>query len=121
MERIVKRGSGWRLGWDATAPEYKGMVSGADWSLELTATEFQEFRRMVNQLANTLQQMAAELMDEEKITCELESELLWMSVEGYPHTYDLRFILRTGRRGEGAWPATAIAELVPALQTLQVF
>ena len=121
MERIVKSGSGWRIGWDPAAPEFKGLLSGADWSLELTAAEFHEFRRMVSQLANTLQHMATELMDEETITCESESELLWMSVAGYPWAYDLRFILQTGRRGEGAWPATAVSELVLAMQTLQVF
>jgi len=32
-----------------------------------------------------------------RISCEAESDLLWLQVEGYPHAYNLRLILNTGR------------------------
>jgi hypothetical protein len=69
---------------------------------------------MLGQLAQTMSQMASELMDEEKIACEAESDLLWMEVEGYPSAYTLRFILNTGRRCEGSWLAQAVPGLVQA-------
>ena len=68
-----------------------------------------------------MNQMASELMDEEKIACEAESDLLWMEVEGYPSAYSLRFILNTGRRGEGSWEAAAVPSLLQATQVLKVF
>jgi hypothetical protein len=121
MGRLLKSGSDWRIGWDADAPEFKGLLGGDHWAIELTELELQDFTRLLEQLSRTMQQMTTELMDEETITCEAESALLWLEVEGYPHTYSLRLILLTGRRGEGFWSAPAVAQLLPALQTLQAF
>lgn len=121
MTRHVKSGTGWRLGWDSDAPRFKGLVGGEVWSVELTEAEFKDFCRLVSQLSDTMTQMASELMDEEKITCEAESDRLWLEVSGYPHAYDLRFILLTDRRAEGGWPAEVVADVIRASQTLNVF
>ncbi|MBW4487572.1 MAG: DUF1818 family protein [Trichocoleus desertorum ATA4-8-CV12] len=121
MERLVKSGSGWRLGWDPNALEFQGLVGGEDWAIELTEAELNDLCRLSEQLAGTMQHMATELMDEEKISCEAESDLLWLETEGYPHAYSLRFILQSGRRGEGSWPASAVPDLLQALQVLKVF
>ncbi|MBD2299242.1 DUF1818 family protein [Nostoc sp. FACHB-87] len=121
MERLMKSGVGWRIGWNPNAPEFKGLVGTDDWAIELTEAELNEFCRLLAQLAETMKQLAAELMDEEKIACEAESDLLWMEVEGYPHEYNLRFILNTGRCAEGKWNASAIPGLLQAAGMLQVF
>ena len=121
MERVVKSGVGWRIGWNPDTSEFKGLVGGEDWAIELTEAELTEFCRLLEQLAQSMAQSADELMDEEKISCEAESDLLWMEVEGYPHAYSLRFILNTGRRAEGNWSAAAVPGLVQAIQVLKVF
>jgi hypothetical protein len=121
MERVVKTGSGWRLGWNPQATDYQGLVGGDDWAIELTEAELDDFCRLLGQLAQAMSQMADELMDEEKITCEAESDLLWMEVEGYPHAYTLRFILNTGRCCEGSWLAESVPGLVQAAGSLKVF
>lgn len=121
MERLIKSGPGWRIGWNPNTAEYKGLVGGDNWAIELTEAELNDFCRLVAQLAATMNQMASELMDEEKIACEAESDLLWMEVEGYPSAYSLRFILNTGRRGEGSWEAAAVPSLLQATQVLKVF
>ncbi|MBE9008349.1 DUF1818 family protein [Fortiea sp. LEGE XX443] len=121
MERLIKSGSGWRIGWNPKALEYKGLVGTDDWAIELTEAELNEFCRLLAQLADTMKQLTAELMDEEKIACEAESDLLWMEVEGYPHQYTLRFILNTGRCAEGRWSASAIPGLLQAAEMLKVF
>jgi len=121
MERVVKSGVGWRIGWNPDTSEFKGLVGGEDWAIELTEAELTEFCRLLEQLAQSIAQSADELMDEEKISCEAESDLLWMEVEGYPHAYSLRFILNTGRRAEGNWSADAVPGLVQATQVLKVF
>ncbi|MBW4419990.1 MAG: DUF1818 family protein [Myxacorys californica WJT36-NPBG1] len=121
MGRLLKTGSGWRVGWNPTASEFKGLVGAEDWAVELTEAEFNDFCRLAEQLSQTLQQIANELMDEEKIACELESSLVWLEVEGYPTSYTLRLIVLSGRRAEGFWSATAAPELLQAIQTLSVF
>ena len=121
VDRLLKTGNGWRLGWHPTATTFKGLVGGEDWAIELTEAELNDFCRLAIQLSSTMQQMVKELMDEERISCEAESELLWLEVEGYPHAYGLRFILLSGRRGEGYWPASVVPDLLQAMQVLKMF
>lgn len=121
MERLIKSGAGWRIGWNPNASEYQGLVGTDDWAIELTEAELDDFCRLLTKLANTMKQLTAELMDEEKIACEAESDLLWMEVEGYPHEYSLRFILNTGRCAEGKWNASAVPSLLQATGMLKVF
>ncbi len=121
MERLVKQGTGWRLGWNPEVVDYQGLVGGDDWAIELTGAELDDFCRLLAQLAQTMSQMASELMDEERIACEAESDLLWLEVEGYPSAYSLHFILNTGRRCEGNWLAEAVPGLIQATESLKVF
>lgn len=121
MPRTLKRGPGWQIGWDEDAPEFAGLVGGDDWALELTAAELEDFCRLAGQLAETINQMAGELMQEERIACELESDRLWLEVEGFPQSYSLRMILLTGRRAEVGWDAAAVPGLIQAAQTLTIF
>lgn len=121
MERIIKSGAGWRLGWNPEAPEFQGLVGGDNWSMELTEVELGDFCRLLDQLTKTMSIMANELMDEERITCEAESDLIWIQMEGFPESYTVQFILNRGRRGEGKWPVEAVPGLVQAAQILKIF
>ncbi len=60
-------------------------------------------------------------MDEEKIACEAQTDLIWMEVEGYAHNYNLRFILESGRCVEGKWDCPAVYELIQAAAMLKIF
>lgn len=119
-ERRIRSGVGWRLGWKLDA-EYCGLVGGENWAIELTQAEFDDFCRLALQLSETIQHLATELMDEEKIACELESDRLWLEAEGYADAYSLRFILLTGRQAEAGWQPEAVPELLQAIQLLGVF
>ncbi|MEB3249404.1 MAG: DUF1818 family protein, partial [Merismopediaceae bacterium] len=77
-QRRLREGQGWRLGFDPHREIYQGLVGGDSWATELTAPEFQDFCRLVQQLDETLRAIADELMDEEKITCAVESERIWL-------------------------------------------
>lgn len=118
QNRIVKSGAGWRLGWNPEAEEFVGLIGGESWAFELTADEFQDFCRLLSQLAETMNAMKNELMDEERIACEAESDRLWLEVEGYPHTYSVRLILNAGRGCEGEWLPNAVPELLQAVWML---
>jgi len=114
MSRILKKGQGWRIGWDPDASYYKGLVGSDQWAIELTEAEFKDFCRLLPQLTDTMKMMKEELMEEERIACELESELVWLEVEGLAEHYSLRLILHQDRRCEGNWTENSVKELAQA-------
>ena len=118
--RQLKSGAGWRLGWDAEA-SFAGLVGTENWAVELTAAELEDYGRLLLELAATMATMQAELMSEERISCEAESDLVWLEVEGWPHRYRLRLLILSGRRAEAEWDEAATAELLQAIQTLKLF
>lgn len=121
MNRLIKQGNGWRIGWDAAAVEFPGLVGAETWAIELTAAELDDFCRLVRQLADAMQQISHELMAEEQVACEVESDRLWLGAEGYPQSYCLRLIVLSGRRCEGEWEAIATLPLIQAAEALRVF
>ncbi len=121
MTQYLKQGEGWRLGWNPEASDFKGLVGTSEWAVELTGAEFDDFCRLMLQLADTMSHMSLELMDGEAITIEAQSDRLWLEARGFPQAYGMSFIVLQGRRAEGAWSATATPELVQSIQTLKVF
>ena len=119
--RRLKTGSDWRVGWNEAANPFKGLVGGDHWACELTTGEFDDFFRLLMDLSSTMDSMAAELMDEEAIAIEKETDLLWMQTNGFPKAYEVSFILLTGRRSEGHWNEIATQELIQAIQTIKLF
>lgn len=121
MEKLLKTGSGWRLGWNPQAELYKGLVGSDDWAIELTEVEFNDFCRLLQQLTQTMEEMSSVVMESEKIACEAESDRLWLEVEGTPQSYALRLILHQGRCFEGNWDCGIAVELAQAIQRLEIF
>ena len=120
-ERFIKEGDGWRLGWNPAAIRYCGLLAGRGWAVELTKSEFETFCRLALDLRKTIGAIAAELMDEEQLTCEAEADDLWLEAEGLPDAYSLRFILSSGRRCEGEWDATSAQQITQAIHHLTLF
>ena len=120
MKRL-KTGSNWRVGWNEEANPFKGLVGGDDWACELTADEFDDFFRLLMDLSSAMDSMTAELMDEEAIAIDKETDLLWMQADGFPKQYEVSFIVLTGRRTEGHWDKNAAQELIQAIQTIKLF
>ncbi|CAN5595491.1 DUF1818 family protein [soil metagenome] len=118
MSRYLRSGEGWRLGWNPIADEFCGLVSGDRWAIELTAAEFKDFCRLAQQLGDTMTAMADQLMAEERLACEQETETIWLETEGFPAAYGLRFILLSGRRGEGEWPSAIVPQLLAAISQI---
>ena len=121
MSQKIKQGNGWRVGWNRDVPLYQGLIGTDDWAIELTATEMKELQRLLTQLIESLTAIADQLMDEEKIAVEVESDILWLEAEGYVNHYALSLILHQNRRCEAHWPASAVPSLVQAIQTIEVW
>lgn len=120
MDRQLKEGNGWRLGLQPNAA-FSTLLGTNEWAVELTAAEFADFRRLLLQLVDSITQLQDQLMAEETIACEASSDLVWLEVQGYPQQFSLSFILLNGRRAEGSWSTQSTAELVGAIQTIEVF
>ncbi|NJL01730.1 MAG: DUF1818 family protein [Spirulinaceae cyanobacterium RM2_2_10] len=120
-ERLLKRGDGWRLGWDPSAPCYPGLVGGDDWATELTAAELADFCHLTREVEQAMARIATELMAEERVACTAASDRLWLEAEGLPAAYDLHLIVQGDRQVEGSWQAAAVPGLLQATQRLQVF
>jgi Domain of unknown function (DUF1818) len=120
MQKVLKSGTGWRIGWNRDTT-YPGLVGADDWAFELTEIELADFCRLLGQLVENMRSIQAELMDEEKIACEAESESMWLQIEGISSKYSLRLILSTGRSCEGNWSAEAVPDLILAVDSLKFF
>ncbi len=120
MQKVLQSGAGWRIGWNP-ANSHPGLVGSDDWAFELTSAELEDFCRLLGQLVDNMRSIQAELMDEETITCEAESNLIWMQVSGLPHLYRLRLILSTERNCEGNWTAASVPDLAIAASKLKFF
>ncbi len=121
MTALLREGPGWRLGWDEGRDHFKALVGGEHWAIELTQAEFEDLRRLAQQLAATMASMASELMPDEHINCEQETPQVWMEAEGFHHSYSLRFILLNGRGGEGGWPSLIVPEVLDGLAHISIF
>jgi hypothetical protein len=115
MGRSLLQGPGWRLGWNPEAKVYQALVGDDHWAVELTFNEFADLRRLSDQLVSNLQSISGELMEEETIELEAESEHIWVALEGLVDRYSLRFILLGNRGSEGSWNETATAGFLQAL------
>lgn len=115
---LLKKGIGWRIGWREDAEIYKGLIGSEDWAIELTEQEMEDFCRLLLQLDENMQQMKEYLMEEEKISCEVESSLIWLGAEGYPENYSLRVIIHQHRGCEGNWSSSAVPELIETAKSL---
>jgi len=111
-------GEGWRIGLRSDVDLYKGLVGTDSWAIELTEGEFKDFCKLASQLAETMQIMAAELSDGDKICCTLETEDISLEVNGLPHAFTLHLQLLTERSFEGFWDATAVPFLITAIANL---
>jgi hypothetical protein len=120
LEKVLKSGTGWRIGWNPTNP-YPGLVGADEWAFELTAAELEDFCRLLAQLVDNMRSIQSELMEDETIACEAETNLLWMQASGFASKYTLRLILSSGRGCEGNWGDDAIPDLVNAASNLKLF
>lgn len=118
---MIKKGKGWRVGWQEKATTYQGLIGAEDWAMELTMAEMQDFCRLLLQIHQSMADMTKHLMEEEIIICEAESDLMWLGAQGYPHSYSVRIILHHHRGCEGTWSENVTQDLIQATQSLNLF
>ena len=113
-------GEGWRIGLRSDVDLYKGLVGTDNWAIELTESELKDFCKLALQLNETMQLMATELSDCEKISCTLETEDISLEASGYPQKFTLHLQLMNGRQSEGIWEENAVPFLLRAIADLNL-
>eukprot|EP00897_Mesotaenium_endlicherianum_P006382 jgi/Mesen1/5772/ME000292S04846 len=139
----VLEGTGWRLGYE-TAPKseesFCAIVGAGGWSVALTASEFNDFSKLIQMLRKGVLTMGEDgVIGKDEIVFEVEHGSVWMecsvpkkrlpSLQNFwkfggrneDAAFDIRFIL-TGtedkRQAEGYWPATAVMDMLKKLDEL---
>ncbi|GJP43954.1 hypothetical protein CLOM_g3353 [Closterium sp. NIES-68] len=139
----VLEGSGWRLGYE-TAPAneeaFCAMVGAGGWSVALTASEFNDFCKLVQMLRKGLITMDQDgVLNRDDIVMQVERGNLWMEcvvarqtlptlqrflkMGGRPSgaAFAIRFILSgtdSKRQAEGFWPAEAVMDMLAKMDEL---
>jgi hypothetical protein len=97
------------------------LIGGADWAVELSATEAEALRRGVADLIDQHTDLVDQLMAEECISLELERHPWWLAIDGDRSSWALQVVLSPApglRAFEGGWPAPASQAFSAALQQL---
>lgn len=108
-------GVGWRVGRRPHRSPYTTLIGSDTWALELTEPEWQDLCQGLDQLHLDLTQIQDQLMEEEAITVEHQTERLTLIASGFPHHHQIFIQLHNGRRGEGQWSPEVIPELRRAI------
>ncbi len=114
----LKSGSGWRVGYRPSG-SFVALVGADIWGIELTASEWQAFRKGILTVAAEMAAAAEHLMAEESITLEHCTAELTLTATGDPSCYSLFLRLHSGRRAEGRWDPAAVTALVETLKGLE--
>jgi hypothetical protein len=118
LHKHLNSGQGWRLGYDPDADVFVGLIGAENWAIELNQQEFQDFCRLSLQLTETIGAMQSELSEEETLTCSVQTDDIYMEASGLGDRFTIHLQLLNGRRGEGIWTSTAIAQLLEAVKQM---
>eukprot|EP00475_Leptophrys_vorax_P002384 TRINITY_DN11327_c0_g1_i1.p1 TRINITY_DN11327_c0_g1~~TRINITY_DN11327_c0_g1_i1.p1 ORF type:complete len:286 (-),score=17.18 TRINITY_DN11327_c0_g1_i1:96-953(-) len=140
----VLEGAGWRLGYE-TAPaseeSFCAMVGAGGWSVALTASEFNDFCKLIQMLRKGLITMDEDgVLNRDEIVMQVERGNLWMECVVSRQTlpalqrflkfggrqsgaaaFAIRFILSgsdSKRQAEGFWPAEAVMDMLSKIEEL---
>tara|TARA_Y100001968_G_scaffold215749_1_gene198473 strand:+ start:130 stop:510 length:381 start_codon:yes stop_codon:yes gene_type:complete len=119
---IKKEGPGWRIIRDSSRDNFSTLIGGESWAIELNQYEWETLVKVVIDLSDQYQDIKAQLMGEEDITFELESNPWLAILKGDQHGWNLKLILASNdslnRGAEVSWPRTVTFDLINAVRTM---
>ncbi len=106
---IKKEGPGWRIIIDSSRDNFSTLIGGDSWAIELNKAEWETLVRVVINLSDQYQDIKAQLMNEEDITLEMESNPWFAILKGDQYGWNLKLILESSdsliRGAEVFWPS----------------
>ena len=82
------------------------------WTIEFSQVEWEQFVQQLRTLAQTWQSMQEELMPEETLTLDSESETIRLQAEGQQEQWGIWLQICSGRKVEGYLDSPLVVELL---------
>ncbi len=119
---IKKEGQGWRIIRDSSRTNFSTLIGGESWAIELNQHEWNTLVKAVNNLSDQYQDIKVQLMDDEDITLEMESNPWLAILKGDKNGWNLKLILNSSdsliRGAEVYWPSNVTCQLANAMRTM---
>ena len=105
---IKKEGPGWRIIRDSSRDNFCTLIGGDSWAIELNEFEWKTLVKIVIDLSNQYKDIKEQLMGDEDITLEMESNPWLAILKGDQYGWNLKLILGSrdsfNRGAEVFWP-----------------
>ena len=119
---IKKEGPGWRLIRDSSRDNFSTLIGGESWAIELNQFEWKTLVKVVIDLSDQYKNIKEQLMGDEDITLELESDPWLAILKGDQHGWNLKLILDSSdslnRGAEVSWPRNVTTNVANAMRTM---
>ena len=119
---IKKEGTGWRLIRDSSRDNFSTLIGGESWAIELNQFEWKTLVKVVIDLSDQYKNIKDQLMGDEDITLELESDPWLAILKGDQNGWKLKLILDSSdslnRGAEVSWPRNVTTNVANAMRTM---
>ena len=119
---IKKEGPGWRLIRDSSRENFSTLIGGESWAIELNQFEWKTLVKVVIDLSDQYKNIKEQLMCDEDITLELESDPWLAILKGDQNGWKLKLILDSSdslnRGAEVSWPRNVTTNVANAMRTM---
>jgi len=119
---IKQEGQGWRIIRDSSRNNFSTLIGGETWAIELNQSEWNTLVKVVIDLSDQYKDIKDQLMGDEDITLELESNPWLAILKGDQYGWSLKLILDSGdsliRGAEVFWPRNVTFQLANAMRTM---
>jgi len=119
---IKKEGPGWRIIRDSSRDNFSTLIGGESWAIELNQFEWKTLVKVVIDLSDQYKNIKEQLMGDEDITLELESDPWLAILKGDQNGWKLKLILDSSdslnRGAEVSWPRNVTTNVANAMRTM---
>ncbi len=119
---IKKEGPGWRIIRDTSRDNFSTLIGGESWAIELNQYEWKTLVKVVIDLSDQYENVKGQLMGDEDITIELESDPWLAILKGDQHGWNLKLILDSidslNRGAEVSWPRNVTTNVAGAMRIM---
>ena len=119
---IKREGPGWRIIRDSSRENFSTLIGGQSWAIELNKSEWETLVKVVIDLSDQYKKTKDQLMGDEDITLELESNPWLAILKGDQYGWDLKLILQSSdslnRGAEISWPRNVTFHVTQAMRLM---
>ena len=119
---IKKEGPGWRIIRDSSRDNFSTLIGGEYWAIELNQFEWETLAKVVIDLSDQYKDIKDQLMVDEDITLEMESNPWLAILKGDQYGWTLKLILDSSdslhRGAEFFWPRDVTSHLAKAMRKM---